>query len=108
MSWVDVIRVDDLQPELGVPALVGGRSVAVFKTYDGQVHALSNYDPKTQAPVIARGIVGSRAGVPTVASPLYKTVFDLRTGRCLDDDSLALLRYDVRVTDGMVQVRSRE
>jgi len=105
MSWTDVIRVDDLEPELGVPALVAGRSVAVFKTHDGQVHALSNHDPKTQAPVMARGIVGSRGDIPTVASPLYKTVFDLRTGQCLDDENVALPRYDVRVADGIVQVR---
>jgi nitrite reductase (NADH) small subunit len=106
MSWVGVIRVDDLQPEVGMPALVAERSVAVFKTYDGQVHALSNYDPKTQAPVMARGIVGSRGDVPTVASPLYKDVFDLRTGRCLDDESLVLTRYEVRVVDGVVQIRT--
>jgi nitrite reductase (NADH) small subunit len=106
VSWVDVIKVDDLQPELGVPALVGGRSIAVFKTYDGQVHALSNHDPKTQAPVIARGIVGSRGDIPTVASPLYKDVFDLRTGRCLNDENLALARYEVRVVGGVVQVHT--
>jgi nitrite reductase (NADH) small subunit len=108
MSWVDVIRVADLEPEVGVPALVHGRSVAVFKTHDGRVHALSNHDPMTQAPVMARGIVGSRGDIPTVASPLYKTVFDLRTGRCLDDENLALLRYDVRVADGVIQVCTGE
>jgi nitrite reductase (NADH) small subunit len=106
MSWVDVIPVDDLPPELGLPALVRGQSVAVFKTYDGKVHALSNYDPKTLAPVIARGIVGSRGDIPVVAGPLYKQVFDLRTGQCLDDENVRLERYDVRIVDGMVQVAS--
>jgi len=106
MNWVDVIRMAELEPELGIPALVEGRSVAVFRTHDGAVHALSNYDPKTHAPVIARGIVGSRGDIPVVASPMYKQVFDLRTGQCLDDESVTLTRYDVRVVDGIVQVRS--
>ena len=104
-TWVNVIAEADLPPEIGVPALVGHTPVAVFRTHDGSVHALSNLDPKTGASVMARGIVGSRGDVPTVASPLYKNVFDLRTGRCLDDESLALARFETRVCDGVVQVR---
>jgi nitrite reductase (NADH) small subunit len=104
-TWIDVIAETELPPEIGVPALVGRMPVAVFRTHDGAVHALSNLDPKSGASVMARGIVGSRGDVPTVASPLYKHVFDLRTGRCLDDDSLALARYEARVNDGVVQVR---
>jgi nitrite reductase (NADH) small subunit len=104
-TWVDVIAEADLPTEVGVPALVGQAPVAVFRTYDGELHALSNLDPKTGASVMARGIVGSRGDVPTVASPLYKHVFDLRTGRCLDDESLALARFEARVNDGVVQVR---
>jgi nitrite reductase (NADH) small subunit len=103
--WVDVIAETELPSEIGVPALVGNAPVAVFRTYDGAVHALSNLDPRTGASVMARGIVGSRGEVPTVASPLYKNVFDLRTGRCLDDESLALARYETRVHDGVIQVR---
>ena len=104
-TWVDVIAAADLPTEIGVPALVGQAPVAVFRTHDGSVHALSNLDPRTGASVMARGIVGSRGDVPTVASPLYKNVFDLRTGRCLDDESLALARYEARVHDGVIQVR---
>ena len=104
-TWVDVIAEADLPPEIGVPALVGQAPVAIFRTHDGCVHALSNLDPRTGASVMSRGIVGSRGEVPTVASPLYKNVFDLRTGRCLDDESLALARYEARVHDGVIQVR---
>lgn len=103
-AWVDVIPDRDLPVEIGVPALVCGRSVAIFRVHDGAVHAVSNLDPRTGAPVIARGIVGSRGPAPTVASPLYKDVFDLRTGRCLDDATLCLTVYQVRVCAGVVQV----
>ena len=105
-TWVDVIADRELPAEIGVPALVGNAPVAVFRTHEGTVHALSNLDPKTGASVMARGIVGSRGDVPTVASPLYKHVFDLRTGRCLDDESLVLACYESRVRDGVIQVRA--
>ncbi len=104
-GWVNVIAESELPVEVGVPALVGGAPVAVFRTFDGDLHALSNLDPMTGASVMARGIVGSRGEVATVASPLYKHVFDLRTGRCLDDESLALTVHETRVLDGVVQVR---
>ena len=78
--------------------------MAVFRTADGQVHALSNRDPFSSAMVLSRGIVGSRGDVRTVASPMYKQAFDLRTGRCLDDPAVAVPTYDVRVVAGTVEV----
>lgn len=103
-SWTPVCRYAELAPEDGVAALVGGRQVAVFRTYDGDVYAVSNRDPFSGANVLARGIVGSRAGVPTVASPMYKQLFDLRTGRCLDDPSVRIETLPVRVVAGVVEV----
>jgi nitrite reductase (NADH) small subunit len=41
----------------------------------------------------------------TVASPVYKQVFDLRTGACLDDDSASLGVWETRVVAGVVEVR---
>jgi nitrite reductase (NADH) small subunit len=107
-DWVDVIALTDLDVELGVPALVGEHPVAVFRTWDGGLYAVSNLDPRTGASVMARGIVGSRGEVPTVASPLYKDVFDLRTGICLDDPTTRLAHFEVRVLDGIVQVRGAD
>jgi len=107
-DWVDVMALADLEPELGVPALVGEHAVAVFRTWDDGIYAVSNLDPRTGASVMARGIVGSRGDVPTVASPLYKDVFDLRTGECLDDPAKNLALFEVRVLDGVVQVRGAD
>ena len=56
--------------------------------------------------MIARGIVGTRGDAPTVASPMSKQVFDLRTGVCLDD-ALVLVQvpvHQVRIRHGVVQV----
>lgn len=108
LDWVSVIAEDDLPTEVGVPALVGEAAVAVFRMHCGAVFAVSNLDPRTGASVMARGIVGSRGEVPTVASPLYKDVFDLRTGVCLDDPTRRLTPYQVRVVDGIVHVRGMD
>jgi nitrite reductase (NADH) small subunit len=104
-GWVDVIAEADLEVEVGVPALVGAAAVAVFKTYAGEFFAVANIDPRTGSSVMARGIVGTRGEIPTVASPLYKEVYDLRTGVCLDDQTKQLEAFEVRVAGGIVQVR---
>jgi nitrite reductase (NADH) small subunit len=104
-TWVDVCHYDELIPERGVAALVHGRQVAVFRTYSGDLYALSHRDPFSGAYVLARGILGTRGGVPTVASPMYKQVFDLRTGRCLDDPAQVVPAFRIRRTRaGRVEV----
>jgi nitrite reductase (NADH) small subunit len=102
--WTVVFPYRDLQPERGVAALIGSVQVALFRMFDGTLHAIGNQDPFTGAFVLSRGIVGTRGDVPTVASPLHKQVFDLRTGICLDDESVAVPVYDVRIQDGLVEV----
>jgi len=104
-EWIAICRYDDLLPERGVCALVSGRQVALFRLNDGSLHALANYDPCSRAHVLSRGIVGSRGDIPIVASPMFKQVFDLRTGACLDDGSRSVPVFDVRVRNGAVEVR---
>lgn len=103
-TWTAACRYEQLTAERGVAALVGGSAVALFRLHDGSLHALSNVDPFSGASVLSRGIVGDRRGVPTVASPVYKQVFDLRTGLCLDDPAVAVATFPVRVVDGVVEV----
>jgi nitrite reductase (NADH) small subunit len=104
LTWTAVCRYDELLPERGVAALVGQVQVAVFRTHDGSLHAVGNQDPFTGAFVISRGIVGTRGAAATVASPLHKQVFDLSTGACLDDETVALPVFPVRTIDGLVEV----
>lgn len=106
-EWEAVCRMDDLEVEGGVTALVHGQAVALFRTHDDQVFALGNWDPFTRASVLARGIVGTRGEVPFVASPMHKHAFDLRTGRCLDDAHAAVPSYAVAVEDGVIHVGPR-
>lgn len=105
--WVPVCPFVSLPVERGVSALVHGTAVAVFRTYDDQVYALGNHDPFSRASVLSRGIVGTRGDVPFVASPMHKQAFDLRTGQCLDDASVSVASYQVRMVDGIVHVGPR-
>lgn len=104
VRWATVCGYDRFLPERGVAALFGDVQVALFRLHDGTVHAVGNLDPFSAAAVLSRGIVGDRAGVPTVASPIYKQVFSLLDGTCLDDPDVTLASYPVRVDDGQVQV----
>ncbi|WP_028636520.1 nitrite reductase small subunit NirD [Nocardioides sp. URHA0032] len=106
--WQPVCRVAELEVERGATALVHGQAVALFRTPDDRVYALGNHDPYARASTMARGIVGVRDGVPFVASPTHKHAFDLRSGRCLDDDHVSVPAYDVRVVDGVVHVGGRK
>ncbi|MFI6787205.1 nitrite reductase small subunit NirD [Nonomuraea sp. NPDC050383] len=107
MSWTTVCDYPVLLPERGVCALVDGEQVALFRTFDGAVYAIGNRDPFSGAWVLSRGIVGTRGGEPTVASPLHKQVFSLVTGLCLDEPGVAVPTYPVRVVDGRVEVGAR-
>ena len=106
-EWQPVCALADLEVERGATALVHGQAIALFRTPDDHVYALGNYDPFAKASVLARGIVGTRHDVPFVASPAHRHAFDLRTGRCLDDDHVSVPSYDVRVDDGVVLVGPR-
>jgi nitrite reductase (NADH) small subunit len=103
-TWVPVCAYTDLIPERGVAVLVHGHQVAVFRTFEGHLHAVGNRDPFSGAYVLSRGIVGTRAGEPTVASPMHKQVFSLVTGVCLDDPAVAVPIYPIRLSDGNVEV----
>jgi len=108
--WFPVCRLADLLPERGAAALVDGEQVAIIRLVDDRVLAVQNLDPFSGAHVMSRGIVGTRGAVPTLASPMYKQVFDLTTGRCLETAGYApvsghgpdLRTWPVTVRDGVV------
>ncbi len=106
-EWQPVCRVAELQVGRGVTALVHGQAVAIFRLADDAVHALGNHDPYAHASTLAKGIVGTREGVPFVGAPSHRHAFDLRTGRCLEDAGVGVPVYDVRVVEGVVLVGHR-
>ena len=107
ITWQPICRIDELTADRGVCAAVDGRQVAVFLLGTGEVYALHNRDPFSGAYVLSRGIVGSRADVPVVVSPMYKQAFDLRTGICLDDPNVRVDTIAARVRADAVEVARR-
>ncbi|KUP97154.1 nitrite reductase small subunit NirD [Thermobifida cellulosilytica] len=104
-TWVRACSSGFLVPDRGVAVLLpGGAQAALFRTGDGVLYAVGNIDPFTGAAVMSRGITGDRGGEPTVASPMLKQVFSLRTGVCLDVEGVRLPVYAVRERGGRVEV----
>lgn len=107
-AWVGICRLDDLTVGRGVAALLGDTQIAIFRLSadrtDPDLRAIGNIDPYGRAAVMSRGIVGDRDGEPTVASPLLKQVFSLNTGSCLDDETMTLPIFGIRVVDDVVEV----
>ena len=109
MRWTPVCALASLVPDRGAAALVDGHQVALFRLREtDEVLAVDHRDPYSGANVMARGIVGSRGDAVTVASPVYKQVFDLRTGTCLDDESTSLGVWETRIVKGVVELKVRD
>lgn len=108
-AWRDVCGIDDLQPNSGVCALVDGQQVAIFFLYPtGLCYAIDNFDPFGNANVLSRGLIGDINGQPVVASPLYKQHFNLQTGVCLEDESVKIPVYAIRINKSRVEVNVME
>lgn len=112
-TWVRVCALADLDVERGRAALLDGAQVALFRLADGTVRATSNLDPYSGANVLSRGIVGSKtladgSEAPTIASPLHKQAWDLRTGAVVETqgkDPIDIAVFPVAVDDGAVLVK---
>jgi nitrite reductase (NADH) small subunit len=103
-QWINICHMEQLSPDTGVNALVNGLQVAVFYSRTKELFAISNYCPFGKANILSRGLMGDVKGEWMVASPLYKQRYSLLTGQCLDDATVKLPTYSVRVVDNIVQV----
>jgi nitrite reductase (NADH) large subunit len=102
--WRFVCELDEVLPESGVCALLDGRQIALFRVGDA-AYALDNFDPASEANVLARGLVGDLQGEFVVASPIYKHHYALKDGRCLESPEHSVRSYPVRVNDGCIYVK---
>jgi nitrite reductase (NADH) small subunit len=106
-QWLEVCQLDQVLPDSGVCALVNEKQVAIFRLGEGEeLYAVDNYDPFSKANVLSRGLVGDIKGEIVVASPVYKQHFVLSSGKCLEDESVTLETYPVKVENGAVQVQA--
>jgi nitrite reductase (NADH) small subunit len=104
-QWITVCSLEQIHSNTGVCALVQGEQVAIFRIGNSsEIYAISNYDPFSQTFVLSRGIIGDRAGIPKVTSPIYKQNFNLKTGQCLDNEAVSIPTWEARVVEGQVQI----
>ncbi len=104
-DWITICNSDDISPNSGVCAKVGGHQVAIFFSQRTQsYHAISNYDPIGEANVLSRGIIGSIGDQLCVASPLYKQHYSLTTGQCLEQPNVVIPVFDVKLEQGKIHV----
>ncbi|WNL38165.1 nitrite reductase small subunit NirD [Halomonas sp. PAMB 3232] len=71
-----------------------------------ELYALDHFDPFSNAFVIGRGIVGDIDAEPVIASPLYKQHFRLSDGQCLEDESVRLRTWPVRLEGEQVWIEA--
>ena len=73
--------------------------IAVFHTDDGEVFAVDDTCTHQDASLADGWLEGCE-----IECPLHASCFDLRTGRCLEDASVAVMTFPVRAVDGRVEV----
>jgi len=107
-QWFDICNIDDILPSMGRCALFNEQQVAIFRVVDQsgkeQFFAIDNFCPFSESNTLSRGLTGSITDKIVVASPLYKQHFDLTTGICLEDESVSVNTYPVRLNGSTVQL----
>ena len=109
-NWTGICALKDLPLNAGVAALLHADTtketqIALFRTSaNDQVYAISNFDPFSEANVLARGILCSIGEQLAVASPVLKEHFNLATGQCFEDESVSIATFPVKIVDGNVLV----
>ena len=105
-QWADICSVNDILPNMGRCALFEGKQVAIFKvkSKEEQFYAIENFCPFAEANVLSRGLVGSIGDKVVVASPIYKQHFSLDSGACVEDESVSVKTFSVRVEGDKVQL----
>ena len=106
--WENICKTGEILPNIGVCAFFEGQQVAIFKVADTsgteQLYAINNYCPFSKSNTISRGLVGSLHGKTVIASPIYKQHFDLTTGISLEDSTVSINVYPVRLEGNTIQL----
>ncbi|ARE84027.1 Assimilatory nitrite reductase (NAD(P)H) small subunit [Roseovarius sp. EC-HK134] len=96
-NWLDIGALEDI-PQRGARVVKTAQGcVAVFRTADDQVFALSDRCPHKGGP-LSEGIVHGHA----VTCPLHNWVFNLETGLAQGADAGAVATYAARVAGGRI------
>ncbi|QIZ77704.1 nitrite reductase small subunit NirD [Ferrimonas lipolytica] len=106
-QWLDICASDDILIDCGACALVDNQQVAIFRLSSGDWYAIDNHDPIGGANVLSRGLVAEIDGTPTISSPLFRHHFSLQDGHCLQDQTISVATFPIRIDNGRVQLRAQ-
>lgn len=106
MNWTKICKLDMMYADAGICVQgKNGEQIAVFlEGKSNELFAISNHCPFANANVLSRGLMAELSGELTIASPIYKQHFNLKTGVCLEDETVKLKTYQVRETNGEVEI----
>ena len=97
-KWLDIGPVDQIEPGTARTLPVqGGEEIAVFRTMNGEFHALVNKCPHKQGP-LSQGIVHGTV----VTCPLHNWNISMRTGKALGDDEGCVPTIPTKVDAGRI------
>jgi nitrite reductase/ring-hydroxylating ferredoxin subunit len=99
-EFVKVMAVTDLAPGACTEVSVGGRPVALFNV-GGSFYALSNTCIHRGGP-LGQGMLEGNV----VMCPWHAWTYDVTTGLSTVNDAISVARYDVKVEDGQVYVKT--
>jgi nitrite reductase/ring-hydroxylating ferredoxin subunit len=105
-SWTPVGGLADVPVGKAIRLSAGNDQVLVYRT-DDEVFVLSDTCTHMGAP-LHRGIIRASGSLKSVTCAAHGSMFGLADGRVLRGPATRRLPvYDVRVTDGMIEVRAR-
>ncbi|AIQ70027.1 nitrite reductase small subunit NirD [Paenibacillus graminis] len=88
-------KVQDFLLQIGRVVVAGGVELAIFRTSDGDIHAIENRSPHPKGGPLAEGIISGSY----LYDPLYDWKIDLRSGEVQAPDHGKVKVYPV-VLDG--------
>ena len=99
MGFVAVARADEIPAGHGAFVERNGLALAVFNAGEGRFYATGPICPHEDGPLSEGWIEGGAA-----ICPWHGFDFDLATGLCGVDPGLSVPVYEVRVSNGVVEV----
>ena len=102
-EWVLVTNAEDVPMNGGSTILYGNVQIAVFNfTTRNSWYATQNLCTHRNSLLLSQGLIGEKNGIPTIASPLHKKLFNLETGESMDGSLDGLMTFPIKVEDGKV------
>ena len=103
--WFKAAHVEDIPDNGGACVKYNDLQIAVFYFKQrNEWYACQNLCPHKLEMILARGIIGDKAGEPKVSCPFHKKSFSLKTGANLNDEDYSIKTYPVKVEHEFVYV----